>query len=234
MQNRRHVIIVVILLIINISGCGSPTTSYVKPSRQELKTIRSLAVTVEGHPEFSHIGAITNESSTLIMLFTGPAVIMDAAIRNNIDEKTAGAIKPEEILAKANQDFINTLVATLQQSERFDEVKSVDRHSDIFDAVLDIEIINWGSRIKHSESDVIIPFMDVNISMTLQYDNKLIWKEIQTVTYDTNHSLDDYKQQRGLFGSDFAKLINKAGKQIVALLLGFNAKQFHGHSLTGS
>jgi len=54
--------------------------------------------------------------------------------------------------------------------------------------------------------------------MFRQSDNKLIWNEKQTVTYDTDHSLDNYAQQKGLFENDFDSLANKAGKQVANIL----------------
>lgn len=225
MRNRYLGVIFSTIFIINIYGCTRVATSYVKPGGQELKTIKCLAVTVKGAPEITHVGAITNESSALMILFGPPAVILDTAIRREIDENTAEAINPKEIASKAHTMLINTLVENLQQYPGFDEVRGFDKidaqYTNTCDAILDVKILNWGSRIKHSGSDVIIPFLDIHISMIRQCDNKLIWNEKQTVTYDTNHTLDDYKQQTGLFERDFTTVINKAGKQVATLLLNF-------------
>lgn len=197
-------------------------TPYVKPSSQELKTTRTLVVTVEGDPEFSHVGNI--DPSAWMQLLGIPGVIVDTSTKTNAVKKSTEAIKPTEFLSKARQVFTKTLVETLQKSQHFDEVRVTDNingYNNNFDAVLNIKIVNWGTRMQTTGSDVIIPFMDVNISMNLHRDNKLIWKEIQTVTDDTHHTLEDYKRQKGLFEDDFTALVNKAGKQVATLLLDF-------------
>ncbi|WP_231717195.1 hypothetical protein [Desulfosarcina ovata] len=199
------------------------TTSYVKPNHHNLKTIESLVVRVEGNPDFSHIDAIESESS-IIILVTGPiGAIVDTAYRNKIDDDVVDEIKSEEILSSARKNFAIQLSETLQKAQFFDIVNYVDAayNRNDYDAILYIEIMNWGSRRKQSESYIIIPFIDFHIAMTDLRKNKLIWNENQTVTYDTNHTLNDYKTQNGLIENDLEKLINKSANQIVELLLSF-------------
>lgn len=223
MRNKGLAIIACTMFITNLYGCAGRGTSYVKPSLAEFKTIRNLAVTVDGNPEFSHIGAITNESVMLTILFTP---ILDAVIRKGMDDKTAESIKPKEIVSNYQTMFIGALVENLEELkhlERFDSVSVIDNIHDQYknnlDGIVSFKIINWGTRIKQSGSDRIIPFMDVQISMIRTFDRKLVWRENRTVTFDANRTLEDYKQQQGLFESDFTALINKAAKEVTALLI---------------
>jgi hypothetical protein len=194
----------------------------VKPSPQEFKKIRNLALTVDGNPEFSHIAAITKESIGLILIFGIPAAILDAVIRKDIDEKTAESIKPKEIESNYRAMFISSLVENFQDLKRFDSVRVIEnshnQSKNNFDGIVNLEIINWGSRIKKSGSDRIVLFMDIQISMIRTFDKKLVWSENQTVISDTSHTLENYKQQQGLLQSDFTALINKAGKRVATLL----------------
>lgn len=210
-----------ILLVVNMCGCVSPATSYVKPSAQDLGAIRTLGVTVQGSPELSHTGAITEESSALMMIFGAPAVIADTAVRGSIDRHSAEAIMSQNLASKSRQEFVSTLIQALRKSQRFNEVRGVDGHKGDSDAVIVVTIVKWGSRVKKSGSDEVIPFVDLDISMNAQGNNKLIWRETQTVTHDARRTLDDYKRQKSLFGRDFAVMINKAGKRVAALLLDF-------------
>jgi hypothetical protein len=213
------------IFLINMIACARMPTSYVKPSYQELIIIKNLAVTIEGNPDISHIGAITNESTTLILLFGPPAAMLDTAIRKSIDDKTSELMKLKEISSESRAVFLNTLVENLQYLGRFEKVTVIDnideQRKKNFDAVLKVKIINWGSRIKQSGSNMILPFIAVDISMVSQDGTRVIWNENQTITFDTHHTLDDYKQQNGLLGSDFTALMKKAGRQITELLNDF-------------
>jgi hypothetical protein len=227
---RGLAVIVNAIFVISMYGCTT-ATSYVKPTHEELIAIRNLALTVEGNPEFSHIGEITKETFNFVLPFffglagAYAASHADTSTRKDMDAKSAAAIKPKDSSSIALPVFIGALVETLQQSKRFDDVRVIDnigeKARNIWDAVVVVKIVNWGSRIKQAQSDVVIPFMDIHLSVIRQHDNKLLLNETQTVTYDTNHTLDDYKQQEGLFGRDFMSLNNKAGKQVAMLLLDF-------------
>lgn len=224
---RGLAVIVNAIFVIGMYGCTT-ATSYVKPNHEELIAIRNLALTVEGNPEFTHIGEITKESFNFVLPFffglagAYAASHADTTSREDMDAKSAAAIKPKDFSSIALPVLTDSLVEALQQSNRFNKVRVLDkvdeRSKDLWDAVVLVKIVSWGSRIKQAQSDVIIPFMDIHLSMIRQRDNKLLLDETQTVTYDTNHTLDDYKQQEGLFGKDFISLNKKAGKHVGTLL----------------
>jgi hypothetical protein len=220
MRNILLAVVIAVSSLIILPGCGS-SKSYVRPSSQKLKTLKTIGVSVDGDAEFIHIGKNASESVGLVM-FTGlVGAIIDSASRSNKDKEEAEAIKPEEVLLRGRQGFANTLVTSLQESQRFDTVKNITNHNNNYDAVLDIEIAEWGTRMKHEKSDIIIPYIKVYVSLKARGSKKMIWSDTQTTTYDTNHSLYDYKWQKAVFESDFQSVINKSAKQIVASLLDF-------------
>ncbi len=218
----RHLVSIIILSVaVWVGGCAREATSYVRPDYQQMQSLKTLAVTVKGNPEFTHTGKMNAESCGMIFMTGLAGAIVDTVNRGGLDKEEAQAIKPDEVLARARQDFTHTLVGTIRQSQRFETVHCIDDAADLrqFDAVLTVTITTWGSRIKDSQSNIVIPFMNVDVSMKTQNSQKLIWKETKTITYDTNRTMHDYTVQKELFGNDFKALIDKSGKQIAASLL---------------
>lgn len=204
-------------LIVSIS-CSC--TSYKKPSKNEFDSIKNISIFVKGAPEFSHIGAITEESFWMTMIL-GPYI--STLGRNASDYNTARAINHKDISSAYRLQFIETLKNNINNESigRFNSINidhRIHNQPKNIDGIINLEIIDWGTRTRKPGSDIIFPFMEIKITMIRSIDDKKIWDESRIITNDTQHTLENYKQQIGLFDNDFKSLINKAAKQVILLL----------------
>ncbi len=195
-------------------------TSYVRLDAEESSKIKNLAIVVNGDPNFTYIDKSTKDPrrSHEIGGAFGDAIV--SSHHESLDREIAKSISPKGESFSCKKIFTQNLLETLKDANHFDSIEvrpdsnltTQKRH----DALVTFHMKQCGSRIsRKKEGGRLVPFVVVSAEMKRYSDNKVLWKENQTIVIEARNTLASRLAMQGVPLVTIAALLRHSTTNLV-------------------
>lgn len=219
-QCKIHVIILSFALIMACAGADS----YVPIDQNKLDHIKELIIFVELREELTLVQKAQDFGVEEVAY--SPAPFFASVIKNSyesVDAKKAKQIWSSHQMS-CQQRFLESLQKSSKLYNRFNQIWFTENQADIeghrdADAVLTLDVVEWGIKAVPKSKGRTRFFMDIRISLKDTSNNKLLWNDRQLVSLLKNNSINSYLDNIDLLENHILEVIKKSSKRIEQLLV---------------
>lgn len=224
MSSKQALLYSILILMPIIAGCG-PAQNSLRPPSEALSQINTLAIVVTSDKAFEVVKNRATADGTAGAMFGVAGVIIAAKSDENQDKELADALSGSLGEFDSQGVFIKSLSSELKNANltanRFTKInliKSAPADGE-YDAVVTLDVTQWGLRLIERESELMAGFMDIDMKMKTTSDNKIIWNERQMIAGQGRNNIIHYKNETGLLQNEMKQTAADAASQISNLLI---------------
>ncbi len=215
-------LVIISLLMFTIAACG-PVHNSIRPTTETMNKIQSLALIVPPAPNFTVIYERAKATNAPAVFFGFIGAAIASGHNESLDNKKAELLSPYLDTFSCRSIFLESLQKTLNWTDRFTEIKVLDKEFEskdvLQDALVTLYIPNWGIRLVNREKNEMTAFVELEIKMIRIEDGEVLWDDRELVMGQRGCPFRSYQKNKELLRNDLNKTCKDAGSRIANMLI---------------
>lgn len=205
----------ILILLPVLASCG-PVHQAIRAAPEDIGNVKRLAVVVPNDGSFTVLLDRATATTAPAVLFGLIGAAVAAAHNTSLDNDKMTSLGPQLTDFSARAIFVESFSKTLKDSGRLSEWQMFDKapegnEVERFDAVLTMNIKNWGLRLPAREEEKLAGFIELETKMSRIKDGQMLWDEHDTFIGQRRHYFSEYKDDGNMFRSEIKETIQNAG-----------------------
>jgi len=188
----------------------------VQPTTDNLREVKKLALVIPTDGSFTVMMDRATATATPAILFGLVGAAVASAHNQSLDNDKINALTPHLTGFSSRSTFIDSFNQTIKESGRATDIRVFDKELDAtkakqYDAVITLNIRDWGLRLANRDEERLAGFIELEISMVRAQGNQTLWDEHDTVLGQGRRYFSEYREDANMFRNELRETIQRAG-----------------------